>query len=377
MSDAVPSTPVDVRAAGHRRARKRRVAALLAVGLFSAGLALAARATDTLASLELDSVDARFSVRGTHAPAQPVVVVAIDDRTLRDAGPWPIRRLWHAQTIDALRADGARAILYDVQFTEPGPTPGDDRELIEATERARGKIVLVTTEVDRHGQSTVFGGEPVLTNIGARVGYGNVAPDEDGTLRRVSRSVLGMEAVGLVGAELATDDRVAASAGRRPWIDYAGPAGTFPHYSLAQIAQRRFESGAFHDKVVVVGATAASLQDVHATSVDAHMSGAEIQANVVATALAGFPLESASAWLDVALVLAFALLIPVALLRASSRAAFLVAAGGLALLVVGTQLAFQAGWVTVFIYPLLALLLAALGVLVLAVDSATRRVARL
>jgi adenylate cyclase len=121
---------------------------------------------------------------------------------------------------------------------------------------------------------------------------------------------------------------------------------------------------------VVVGASAPSIQDVHETATSRSMPGPEIQANVLATALEGFPLESAPTWLDVLLVLAFGLIVPLARLRLSVGASLLVALGAAALLVVGSQLAFQAGWVTSFVYPALALLLSTLGVVVLAVDAA-------
>ena len=46
-------------------------------------------------------------------------------------------------------------------------------------------------------------------------------------------------------------------------------------------------------KVVVIGATETSLQDQHNTSTTRNflMAGPEIQANSIATALAGFPLH--------------------------------------------------------------------------------------
>ena len=81
--------------------------------------------------------------------------------------------------------------------------------------------------------------------------------------------------------------------GRTAWIDYAGPDA---HDPVRQPRRRRAQSvrpDGVRGKVVVVGATATSLQDQHNTSTTRNflMPGPEIQANSIATALAGFPLH--------------------------------------------------------------------------------------
>ena len=72
----------------------------------------------------------------------------------------------HARLIDRLRDDGARVIVYDVQFTEP-TDPADDLALYESVRRA-GDVVLATTEVDGAGHTNVLGGDANLRRIGAR-----------------------------------------------------------------------------------------------------------------------------------------------------------------------------------------------------------------
>ena len=98
---------------------------------------------------ENESVDLRFSLRGTSRPPADVTVVAIDEKTFSDLRQqWPFPRSLHAAMIERLHADGASTIVYDVQFTEPSRLgPRDDLALYEAIGRA-GKVVLATTEVD-------------------------------------------------------------------------------------------------------------------------------------------------------------------------------------------------------------------------------------
>ena len=69
---------------------------------------------------------------------------------------------------------------------------------------------------------------------------------------------------------------------------------------------------AFRNKLVVIGPTATSLQDVHAVagSGDEVMSGAEIQANVAETAIHGFKLRSLAGGWEIFLIVLFGLIAP-------------------------------------------------------------------
>ena len=124
--------------------------------------------------------------------------------------------------------------------------------------------------------------------------------------------------------------------------------------------------GAFRDKIVVVGAGAAVLQDLHETSTTTggeRMPGPELQAHAVSTALRGFPISGTPQWFDLLLTLVAGLVVPLAGLRLSFRSTLFFAIGaGLAFLV-ATQLLFNAGWLITFVYPFLALILSTVGAL--------------
>ena len=57
--------------------------------------------------------------------------------------------------------------------------------------------------------------------------------------------------------------------------------------------------GVLKDAIVVIGATAPSLQDIHPTSTDSAMPGPEIQANAIETVLKGRPLTSFPGWVTI------------------------------------------------------------------------------
>ena len=132
----------------------------------------------------------------------------------------------------------------------------------------------------------------------------------------------------------------------------------------------------FRGRTVVVGATAASLQDRHSTPVSSRpMSGPELQANAIWTVAHGVPLREAPAVLDVLLTALMALLTPLLivrlrLLRALAGAVVL----GLAYLVVA-QVLFERGTVVWAVAPMVALAVGTVTALVAShlLESLARR----
>src|SRR5262245_28574630 len=162
---------------------RRGVVAFAAVAALAAAIGIGCYAGGLLHGLELGSVDTRFSVRGDQEPPPELAIVGIDDQTFSELQlQWPFPRRFHARLIDRLAEDGAKAIAYDIQFTEQ-TNPRDDNKLIEAVQRA-GDVVLATSEVSPQGKYAVFGGPAVLRRIGARAGNTLYIPDSDGTVRQ-------------------------------------------------------------------------------------------------------------------------------------------------------------------------------------------------
>jgi adenylate cyclase len=361
--DALAAPVLDWRARVHlreleREQRLRRRWRSLASALAAVAIGLGASAGDFLARQELGTIDLRFAVRGDRSPPDDVVVVAIDDRTFNELGEqWPFPRSIHGRVLDRLRAAGGRAVGYDLQFTEP-TQPAEDNALIEAVEGLRGRIALATTEVDDRGESRIFGGDAFLRKIGARAGNAVVLADEDGVTRRTMFAVDGLEAFGLVVAELATGRELERSDVERALIDFAGGPGTMTTLSLSAVERGSIDPALVRGKVAVVGPAAPSLQDIHMTSVGGEMSGAELQANVVKTALDGFPLRTAPAYIGVVTIVVLGLLAVLASRLRALRAFGAALAVG-ALYAAIAQVAFDAGTVLLVVYPLLTLALAA------------------
>jgi HD-GYP domain-containing protein (c-di-GMP phosphodiesterase class II) len=341
-----------------------RLRLLLTAGLVAGALAAVAHTGGALDALENASIDRRFEVRGEQPPSD-VVVVAIDDVTFSQLDlQWPFPRSWHGRAIDALHRAGAREIVYDIQFTEP-TQPRQDRALYDAVGRAGG-AVLATTEADAHGHSMVLGGDENLAKVGAVAAAANLPEEERGVIRRFTWSKNDMDTLAVaVAKRLGRHVDADAFEPGGSYIDFRGPKGTIPTYSFSALVTGQIDPRELRGKIVVVGATTPSLQDMHATSAgNALMSGPEIQANAIWTLMHGLPLRTAPEWLNVLAIFLLSLIVPLLALRIRAIFAALVApAIGVAYAALAL-FAFEHGFIVAVVAPLGGLLLAAIATVV-------------
>jgi HD-GYP domain-containing protein (c-di-GMP phosphodiesterase class II) len=172
--------------------------------------------------------------------------------------------------------------------------------------------------------------------------------------------VRGLKSIGVVTAERVTGRPVdpAGFEDGQARIDFRGGPGTIRTVSFSDVLRGRVDPALLRGKIVVVGATAPTLRDVHNTPVhgDELMSGPEVQVNAIWTALHGVPLRSAPPFLGYAAILLLGALAPLARIRWRVLAAAAVGIASAAAYVVVNQLAFEGGTVLPVVAPLTAAL---------------------
>lgn len=372
------------------RGRRQRVVLIALAGVLAAALGLTLYATDALGRAEDTTVDWRFALRGDQGTPPDVAVVAIDDASTTELGQLPFPRSYQGNVIRRLARDGARVIAYDIQFSEP-TTPFDDSAAAVAAAQAEDvaledaivaarRVVLATSSVFTDGSPDVVFPDATLDRAKASVGNANFDVGPTATWRRLPYATDGLRSLAVVAAERATGEPVDTDgfAGGGAWIDFAGPPGTVATYSFVDVLDGKVPASAFRGRVVVVGATAPRVNDLHPTSVgDAPMAGPEIHANAIQTVLDGVPLRDSPTWVDVLLIMGLAGAAAAAGLRRSALQSVLPSLGLLALLLVGAYLLFLAGTVIPVVVPALTLMVAALAVLAINVATVERERGRL
>ncbi len=315
---------------------------------------------------------------GYPAP-QGIVIVAIDDASLREVGRWPWRRSVHADIVRTLADAGAAAIGYDVNFPEPTcavPDPrreecGDDARFADAV-RAAGDVVLPLEAVfvRAAGDDAPVAVRPVVPipelTEAATVGFVNTPPDQDGVFRRVPLAVRGVtvernrpffRAV----LETAFPEHVFSQEEGNYRINFVGPKGSFPTVPAADVVAGRADPALFKGAIVLVGATAPDFHDVLTTPTAKReqMSGVEVHANAIATERAGRQLREPPGWLRDALIVLLAAAAAAALLRFRQRIGWPLVAVLLLAYVATAFVLFDGGIVMDIFYPPLAVVLVA------------------
>jgi adenylate cyclase len=347
---------------GNQRTRRLRALLLLASAAAISVLGLLGLASNALRRADLSTVNMRFSVRGAQPVPKDVALVAIDEKTYHDLPglTFPFDRHLHATVLRNLEKAGAKVIAYDVQFTEDSNSPSADKALIEAT-RAAGpnRVVMASTVPTPDGQTHIFGGPTGRLPYSRAVqAFSSYPFDADGRDRRMLFELNGLRTFDIVAASLYRGRTIRPPAGQEDaWIDYAGPPYHVPEISFVDVLKNHFPASAVRGKIVVVGSTAPVDQDLHPTSTSGStlMPGPEIHVNGIQTVLDGFPLRNAPWWVAALLVVVLACVTPLASLRIRRTAVALgIGALSVAALLVGSQLAFNAGSMVVFVYALVA-----------------------
>ena len=104
---------------------------------------------------------ARIARNKTHMTkaSGDIVLVAIDDASLREVGRWPWPRRTYAQLIDRLHDAGAKRIFFDI-IVNTKSTPADDQAFAAALKRA-GNVTLPTQSREGPGEGAALDVRPL------------------------------------------------------------------------------------------------------------------------------------------------------------------------------------------------------------------------
>ncbi len=311
---------------------QKRLGRGLLVGFGGFVIALLAYGFKVDRSLEWKSWDARLGLLARPERAgRDIVVFLIDQPSLdffeRQQGlPWPWPRQLYSAVIDYLRVGGAKAVFFDLLFTESSRSGvEDDEDMALAMERA-GNVFLPLSLSQKEGSEDAALAEmlrrfavskadlpqrsypsvrsaslPVDVLLQAVRGAGNVLffPDGDSIFRRLPLaseydgllipSIPVALAIHIGGGEVLPEIPLDSSG--HMIIRYHGPAGMFKTYSIAAIVnswalmdegqEPQVHPSEFAGKVVLIGGSAPGILDNRATPLSAVSPGVEIHATVL------------------------------------------------------------------------------------------------
>jgi adenylate cyclase len=302
--------------------------ALLLLG--SESLAAATSWGGPLERAELTMRDTLIRLRGVRPPNDQIVIVAIDDFSFNWTGyQWPWPRAYLAQIVDRLNEAGARLVGLDVFLFESGYDQGGDELLAESLSGAPRAVTVMQIFRDQT-QNSVTLKLPLPVYRDGLEGYGltGVELDDDAIGRglqpydsygdqvyyhwafEVAGQILGVEEPALTAAGLTFAGKTVPLAKGHLLVNFAGPAGTYPTYPAAEVADGLVDPAAFRGKIVLIGSTSVTLHDLFPTPLSTAdpMPGVEIVANAIDTLLTGRFLRATPLWANLLTVLLMAFL---------------------------------------------------------------------
>jgi len=260
-------------------------------------------------ALEFKVFDLFTALSAPKSSSVPIVILAIDGETFNKLGvAWPFPRSLHAELLDRLHADGAKAIGMDIVFSEP-TSEAQDAALEQSIRNAAPVVLASVREKVDVANATLWTEEPPLKRFlaaGAIAGDAGVDPDDDFVLRRFanqansfSQQIAKLAQPGWKNPEVPPE-----------FINYRGPRGTFEtHFYYKAIIPGLMPAGFFKDKIVLVGRSSKAAVELKNGGADVFNSpfgsfgmerlipGVELQATLVDNHLTGQGLRSApAAW---------------------------------------------------------------------------------
>ncbi|HUO77633.1 MAG TPA: adenylate/guanylate cyclase domain-containing protein [Thermodesulfovibrionales bacterium] len=293
--------------------------------------------------LESKTYDLRLRLRNlvkAQSPPRDIVIVAIDEKSIKEVGRWPWSRDVMAELVNSISDAKPKAIGIDILFTER-ESKVKDEELAEAIKKA-GNVVLATAffvpvekeisvapkDVPDFLWDSAFmevksqegipwkqfavKPESVMPSLpefssAASLGHAYALPDMDGVLRwkimylnygddcypqfslQIARTALGITMKDMVlyaGSGIKLGDRfIPTDLSGRVLVNYWGREHSFHYKSAVDVMKNTAAAKDLRDKIVLIGTSALATYDQKVTPFSGNFPGVEENATVVANIL--------------------------------------------------------------------------------------------
>jgi diguanylate cyclase len=279
-----------------------------------------------LGEIAEDALRAMRNSTHFHKASGDIVLVAIDDRSLRDVGQWPWARRHHAKLTTSLTQAGANRIFFDVNFAGRS-TAADDAQLAQAIKQARTVVLPVSARFGTPDNDTPVHMLPDTTDKNVELGVISVWYNYQNAVWRLnySRNVEGQRiptfAAKLAGIEAGPDHTFIP--------DYSTDPRTIPVIPASDILSGKFKRQAVRGKDIVIATTSETIGDVYFIPGWGKMGGAYVQIIGAETLKSGSPVYMG--WIP-ALLIGLSLCLAAIRSKSAMRSNLILAVGLAALL---------------------------------------------
>ncbi|MFA6355508.1 MAG: CHASE2 domain-containing protein [Candidatus Omnitrophota bacterium] len=261
---------------------------------------------------EYQGLDKLFWLRGPRPVSPDIVIIEIDDASLKAFGRWPWDRGYHAELLDMIEEYGPKTIVFDILFSEPqNDKPGEDSKLADQTRKLGNVFYSAFFDLGQDDlRKNIIKPRDItmpitdLQKTAKGVGFVNISVEPDGKVRKVPLklshggdeyiSIDMLAAAHFLGVEPAKM-ALRTDANDMMWINYPGVFSRFKRMSFASVALAGIQAqdgeasdidlNALKDKIVIIGMTATGSEDFWATPMSSLYPGVGIRASAINTIL--------------------------------------------------------------------------------------------
>ncbi|PIZ71372.1 hypothetical protein COY07_05015 [Candidatus Peregrinibacteria bacterium CG_4_10_14_0_2_um_filter_43_11] len=261
-----------------------------------------------------------------NAASSKIVIVTVDEKSLEKNALGPLQqwsRDYYARAIEILNQKGAAAIGLDMTFPDASGKGIEDDTRFRDVLKKYENVVLATRYYFENGERQAEWPTKTLLQVNPKMGWINVALDEDGFVRRIplfaqtNRGVtesFSLQLARIYEKASPVDYRITDHQFRFSettaipvmtehdsksgedvelmYINYFAKPNSFKQVSFVDVLNRRLVDKQgnpvdFKDKIVLIGPTAIDLQDDYLSPVSSgvRMPGVEIHANAIQTVI--------------------------------------------------------------------------------------------
>lgn len=223
----------------------------------------------------------------THKASGDIVLVAIDDKSLREVGRWPWSRRQQAHIIDRLTEAGAKRTFMDI-IIGGRSTRADDNLFVKATDRA-GNVVLPMAPRGTTGFGQPEFLPPAVHGKRMELGLIDLQYNYQSAAWRVhyARMVKGQQ-IPSFAAKLAN---VKGKPGQTFMLDYSIDPSSVPVIAAADVLAGRFDPRLVKGKDVIIGTSSEGIGDQYFLPGWGRTAGAYVHIIGAETLKAGKPIS--------------------------------------------------------------------------------------
>ncbi|MFN3699700.1 MAG: CHASE2 domain-containing protein, partial [Dictyoglomus sp.] len=242
-----------------KKSKNLRILIRILISLISTVLVFLLFETKWFYSLELNSINLRFSFRGERETKDPIIIIGIDDNSIEELGNFPWDRVIYKNLLQRL-GENPKIIAFDIYFDVKSNPKSDQvfSELLRQDKRIIIAAFYTITDDPRYGALKRLFLPLDIFSKNTKVGLINPEYDNDGFIRRFSLKskifekewisfplLVVSEYIGISPQDYLEHTQIPTDSDSKVFINYRGGPLKYPYFSFVDVLNGNVDTRVF------------------------------------------------------------------------------------------------------------------------------------